>query len=104
MGKHEEPGSFINSLLSMKKNGKLFALIFNCFSALQLSVYCRMRFYGGREQVKRQGVLKALHGKPQPRQKMVADGCGLSVRVSMNGTVKSFCFPHFAAYILGKSG
>jgi|GEM_PF-3221305 len=32
-------------------------------------------------------ALKALHGKPQPRQKMVADGRGLSVRVSMSGTV-----------------
>lgn len=26
-------------------------------------------------------VLKALHGKPLPRQKMVADGRGLSVSV-----------------------
>ncbi|CAD5920793.1 unnamed protein product [Escherichia coli] len=32
-------------------------------------------------------ALKALHGKPQPRQKMVADGRGLSVRVSVSGTV-----------------
>lgn len=60
MGTHEEPDQFINSLLIMKKKGMLFALLFYCFSALQLSVYCnvycRMRFYGGREQVKRQGV------------------------------------------------
>ncbi|EMW05741.1 clp protease family protein [Escherichia coli 2850750] len=60
MGTHEEPYSFINLLLIMKKEEVLFALLFYCFSALQLSVYCnvycRMRFYGGREQVKRQGV------------------------------------------------
>lgn len=36
-------------------------------------------------------ALKALHGKPQKRQKMVADGRGLSVRVSTSGTV-SFVF------------
>lgn len=57
MGTHEEPDSFINSLLIMKKKEVLFALLFYCFSALQLSVYCnvycRMRFYGEREQVKR---------------------------------------------------
>lgn len=40
MGTHEEPDSFINSLLIMKKRGMLFALLFYCFSALQLSVYC----------------------------------------------------------------
>ncbi len=60
MGTHEEPDSFINSLLIMKKKEMLFALLFYCFSALQLSVYCnvycRMRFYGWREQVKRQGI------------------------------------------------
>lgn len=60
MGTHEEPGLFINLLLIMNKEEVLFALLFYCFSALQLSVYCnvycRMRFYGGREQVKRQGV------------------------------------------------
>lgn len=32
-------------------------------------------------------ALKALHGKPQQSQKMVADGRGLSVRVSVSGTV-----------------
>lgn len=37
-------------------------------------------------------ALKALHGKPQPRQKMVADGRGLSVRVSMSGTVSFVYF------------
>ncbi|HBR0795150.1 TPA: site-specific integrase [Klebsiella pneumoniae] len=36
-------------------------------------------------------ALKALHGKLQKRQKMVADGRGLSVRVSTSGTV-SFVF------------
>ncbi|WP_272872349.1 Arm DNA-binding domain-containing protein [Pectobacterium carotovorum] len=36
-------------------------------------------------------ALKALHGKPQHRQKMVADDRGLSVRVSTNGAV-SFVF------------
>lgn len=36
MGTHEEPDSLIKSLLIMKKNGKLFALLFYCFSALQL--------------------------------------------------------------------
>lgn len=50
MGTHEEPDLFINSLLIMKKKEILFALLFYCFSALQLSVYCnvycRMRFYG----------------------------------------------------------
>ena len=60
MGTHEEPDSFINSLLIMKKKEMFFALLFYCFSALQLSVYCnvycRMRFYGWREQVKRQGA------------------------------------------------
>nr|WP_035886305.1 head maturation protease, ClpP-related [Kosakonia radicincitans] len=58
MGTHEEPDYFINLLLIMKKKEMLFALLFYCFSALQLSVYCnvycRMRFYGWREQVKRQ--------------------------------------------------
>ncbi|WP_371333907.1 hypothetical protein [Klebsiella quasipneumoniae] len=60
MGTHEEPDSFINALLIMKKKEMFFALLFYCFSALQLSVYCnvycRMRFYGWREQVKRQGA------------------------------------------------
>ena len=60
MGTHEKPDSFINSLLIMNKKEMLFALLFYCFSALQLSVYCnvycRMRFYGWREQVKRQGA------------------------------------------------
>lgn len=60
MGTHEEQGSLINLLLIMKKEEMFFPLLFYCFSALQLSVYCnvycRMRFYGGREQVKRQGV------------------------------------------------
>lgn len=37
-------------------------------------------------------ALKALHGKPQPRQKMVADARGLSVRVSMSGTVSFVYF------------
>ena len=37
-------------------------------------------------------ALKALHGKPQPRQKMVADGRGLSVRVSVSGTVSFVYF------------
>lgn len=36
-------------------------------------------------------ALKALHGKSQKRQKMVADGRGLSARVSTSGTV-SFVF------------
>lgn len=35
--------------------------------------------------------LRKLHGKPQPRQKMMADGRGLSVRVSRQGGV-SFVF------------
>ena len=34
MGTHEEPDSFINTLLIMKKKEKLFALLFYCFSAL----------------------------------------------------------------------
>lgn len=37
-------------------------------------------------------ALKVLHGKPQSRQKMVADGRGLSVRVSMSGTVSFVYF------------
>ncbi|EML2677146.1 MAG: Arm DNA-binding domain-containing protein [Klebsiella michiganensis] len=37
-------------------------------------------------------ALKALHGKPQKRQKMVADGRGLSVRVRMSGTVSFVYF------------
>ncbi|EBE2443051.1 DUF4102 domain-containing protein [Salmonella enterica] len=36
-------------------------------------------------------LLRKLHGKPQSRQKMVADGRGLSVRVSRQGGV-SFVF------------
>ncbi|MEZ6879247.1 Arm DNA-binding domain-containing protein [Enterobacter bugandensis] len=91
MGTHEKPDSFINSLLIIKKKEMLFALLLYCFSALQLSVYCRMRCYGGREQVKRQGV-KSLHGKPLPRQKMLADGRELSARVSMSGAVSFVYF------------
>lgn len=60
MGTHEKPDLFTNSLLIKNKKKMLFALLFYCFSALQLSVYCnvycRMRFYGWREQVKRQGA------------------------------------------------
>ncbi|WP_104212298.1 head maturation protease, ClpP-related [Pectobacterium brasiliense] len=56
MGTHEEPDLFINSLLIMNKREMLFAFLFYCFSALQLNVYCnvycRMRCYGWREQVK----------------------------------------------------
>ncbi|EEE9946525.1 DUF4102 domain-containing protein, partial [Salmonella enterica subsp. enterica serovar Uzaramo] len=36
-------------------------------------------------------LLRKLHGKPRPRQKMMADGRGLSVRVSRQGGV-SFVF------------
>ncbi|EBV4144158.1 DUF4102 domain-containing protein [Salmonella enterica subsp. enterica serovar Benin] len=36
-------------------------------------------------------LLRKLHGKPQPRQKMIADGRGLSIRVSRQGGV-SFVF------------
>ncbi|HAG0017372.1 TPA: site-specific integrase [Salmonella enterica] len=36
-------------------------------------------------------LLRKLHGKPQPRQKMMADGRGLSVRVSRQGGL-SFVF------------
>lgn len=40
-------------------------------------------------------ALKYLDGKPQQRQKMVADGRGLSVRVSMSGTVSfAYFFRH----------
>lgn len=37
-------------------------------------------------------ALKGLYGEPQPRQKMVADGRGLSVRVSMSGTMSFVYF------------
>nr|WP_228007858.1 head maturation protease, ClpP-related [Kosakonia pseudosacchari] len=57
MGTHEEPDSSINSLLIMKMKEMLFALLFYCFSALRVNVYCnvycKMRCYGWREQIKR---------------------------------------------------
>ncbi len=56
MGTHEEPDSFINSLLIMNNKEKFFAWLFGCFSALQEHVYCKMRCYGWREQVKRQSA------------------------------------------------
>lgn len=65
MGTHGEPALFINSLLIMKKERMLFALLFYVFWALRMNVYCnvycRMRCYGWREQVKRQGA-KILRG------------------------------------------
>ncbi|WP_219647033.1 head maturation protease, ClpP-related [Yersinia kristensenii] len=65
MGTHGEPALLINSLLIMKKERMLFALLFYVFWALRMNVYCnvycRMRCYGWREQVKRQGA-KILRG------------------------------------------
>lgn len=65
MGTHGEPVIFINSLLIMKKERMLFALLFYGFWALRMNVYCnvycRMRCYGWREQVERQGA-KILRG------------------------------------------
>lgn len=65
MGTHGELALFINSLLIIKKERMLFALLFYVFWALRMNVYCnvycRMRCYGWREQVKRQGA-KILRG------------------------------------------